>query len=149
MRFELEPYNGIGPLRFQMAQDEVESLLGPPARRMKDRDGEIELMYPTLSARFDPNSRSLVEVSFLPGSELIVDGIYIFEDRSGFATLAFRDGDPRERVGFVLLYRFGVAMTGFHDNDESQLAVTAFCSGRWDSLRSSTKPLLFPLPKEP
>lgn len=146
MRFDLNPHHGVAPLTFHMPQSEVEAILGAPFRRRTNRVGESELVYPTLTARFDRDSCGLVEISFLPGSQLFVDGLDVFGDQSAFNALVSRDGDPREDVGFVVLFRFGIAMTGFHDHDTSQLAVTAFCPPRWESSRDSMKPFLFPVP---
>jgi len=43
-------------------------------------------------------------------------------------------------VGYVVLLQLGLAMTGFHDGDLSQKAVTAFARGSWDTLRPKMKP---------
>ncbi len=37
------------------------------------------------------------------------------------------DGSPKNAYGFIILGKFGLAVTGVHDSDASQLAITVFC----------------------
>ena len=45
-----------------------------------------------------------------------------------------------EYVGFIVFLGLGLTLTGFHDGNDSQRAVTAFARGRWDHLRSKLRP---------
>jgi len=42
-------------------------------------------------------------------------------------------------VGFIVLLSLGVAFTGFHDDDESQKAVSVFGKGSYDDLQQKMK----------
>jgi hypothetical protein len=44
------------------------------------------------------------------------------------------DGAPQDLYGFIVLRRLGITVTGIHDDDESQMAVTVFCEGAFDNL---------------
>ncbi|EIJ45150.1 hypothetical protein GWL_45900 [Herbaspirillum sp. GW103] len=53
------------------------------------------------------------------------------------------DGNPYESVGFIVLLNLGITLTGFHDDDIYQRAVTVFTRGRWDDLLQKLKPFDF------
>jgi hypothetical protein len=44
---------------------------------------------------------------------------------------------PYEDVGYIIFYKLGIAVTGFHDNDESQKAITIFEEGYWDDSKET------------
>jgi hypothetical protein len=71
----------------------------------------------------------------VPGADVNLKGIDVFKDTDAFAKLIKEGRKPFEYMGFVILLDLGVTLTGFHDNDESQKALTAFARGRWDHLR--------------
>jgi hypothetical protein len=58
--------------------------------------------------------------------------------------LAAADPDPTEMVGLLVFLKLGIALTGFHDGRESDLAVTVFEPGRWDEHLSKMKPYTVP-----
>lgn len=44
------------------------------------------------------------------------------------------DPAPLERLGFLVFNRLCVTTTGYHDDDESQRALTVYPPGKWDEL---------------
>jgi len=46
--------------------------------------------------------------------------------------------------GFIVLEHLGIAVTGIHDNDPSQLAITAFSKGEFDDLLPESTPYVMP-----
>jgi hypothetical protein len=82
----------------------------------------------------------VVEVGILPEIQTTIRGIDAFSDPGALPKLCQIDGDPKEVLGFIVLLNLGIMMTGFHDRDEAQKAVTAFARGRWDILKSEMKP---------
>jgi len=58
-----------------------------------------------------------------------------FATAGPFEKLILKDGSPYEYVGFIIMLQLGMTLTGFHDADESQKAVTVFSPGRWDQLK--------------
>jgi hypothetical protein len=69
-----------------------------------------------------------------------VRGVNVFSGPDAFPKLCRMDGAPQEVVGFIVLLSLGITMTGFHDFDEAQKAVTAFARGRLDFAKPDMKP---------
>lgn len=51
------------------------------------------------------------------------------------------DPNPRENVGFVIFRTLGVAVSGYHDNDTSQRAISFGARGLWDQHFANAKPI--------
>lgn len=58
--------------------------------------------------------------------EASIDGIPITWDPNFLKKLCLLDGNPKIVYGFIILEKFGIAVTGIHDNDTSQMAITFF-----------------------
>tara|TARA_R110000787_G_scaffold14348_3_gene44253 strand:- start:277 stop:615 length:339 start_codon:yes stop_codon:yes gene_type:complete len=89
------------------------------------------------------SSRGVLEVSFLPEVNVSLLGIDVFGNPEAFRKLCELDGAPKEFVGFIVLFKLGVAMTGFHDGDDAQKALTVFEKGHWDQFASELKDYAF------
>jgi hypothetical protein len=50
------------------------------------------------------------------------------------------DPHPFEWVGFIIFLEIGIALTGYHDGDTAQRAMTIFPQGRWDAYRDQFSP---------
>ena len=129
---EIVPYECVGPVKFGMTIGEVAAVLGEPEQVstncLKERDehrGEMGI-------RFSAEEGKVVEVGLSRRVEVTLMGIDVFNDPNAFDRLVAVDGKPFESVGFVVLMKLGITLTGLHDQDESQKAVTAFSRGRWD-----------------
>lgn len=140
MTIVIEPYEAIGLLHFGMSQDDVVASMGEPQRLTKTRDGNPILWYNDNELNVIIENDGLVEVGFSPEAPVSIRGIHPFTDPDAFTKLCKLDGSPHEMLGFIVLQNLGITMTGFHDNDESQKAVTTFTRGRWDALASQMKP---------
>lgn len=142
MSMIIAPYEAVGPLHFGMSQDEVVASIGSPNRHSKNRTGNPVLWYNGLNVTIE--NGGLVEVGFGPEEAVAVLGVSPFSDSDALARLCELDGNPQEVLGFIVLQKVGITLTGFHDNNESQKAVTAFSRGRWDALRSKMTPFVVP-----
>jgi len=138
----ITPYDAIGPVHFGMNEIEVRGLFGNPEAVTKDKRGNTVLRYEDKIATIA--AEGLVEVGFLPDASISVFGINPFSDPEAFEKLCELDGDPKEVLGFIILLNLGLTMTGFHDGDESQKAITVFSRDRWDVLKSEMKSYLLP-----
>jgi hypothetical protein len=138
MKFDIRPYEGVGPLSFGDSVDSVRASLGDP-RREGSLAGRWQLTYPLLKARFSSQQGGLIEASFLPAADVTWNGNHVFSNPT-FHALLVADGDPQECVGFVVLLELGLAVTGIHDNDPGQRALTVFARGTWDHLRKEMRP---------
>jgi hypothetical protein len=56
MKFELQPYEGAGPLRFRMTREEVHGLLGAPNRSWSTRCGNIAESWPEIVIRYEADA---------------------------------------------------------------------------------------------
>lgn len=128
----IEPYVSAGSFKFGASYDEIVAELGQPRSTEKDRSGETIVRYDGFGATI--SSSGVVEVYFLPDADVSLLGIDVFGDPAAFKSLCALDGDPKETLGFIVLLKLGITMTGFHDGDVSQLAITAFEKGRWDQV---------------
>jgi Fe2+ transport system protein FeoA len=138
MTLIIEPYEAIGPLHFGMRQDEIVASMGEPQRITKNHVGNTELWYDHMNVIMEDDR--LVEVGFSPDMQVTVRGMNPFTDPTAFASLCRLDGRPCEVLGFIVLRKLGITLTGFHDKDESQKALTAFARGRWDVMETQMKP---------
>lgn len=137
MTITIEPYQSVGLLRFGMSQGEVIAAIGDPKQLTKNRTGNPVLWYEGLNATIE--NGSLVEVGFGPEEAVSVLGVRPFSEPGGFTMLCELDGNPQEVLGFIVLENLGITLTGFHDKDDSQKAITVFERGRWDALKPNMK----------
>ncbi|NQE49758.1 hypothetical protein [Herbaspirillum rubrisubalbicans] len=144
-QFDIQPYSGVGDLRFGMNHVMVEELLGTATTKEEGFSGETTEYRRDngLLTTYGLNKDELVEVGFSRNIlELEFDGSRIFTDppKEVLRKLVNLDGNPYESVGFIVLLNLGVTLTGFHDDDIYQRAVTVFARGRWDDLLQKLKP---------
>jgi len=80
----------------------------------------------------------VVEVGFRPRTvHLKFRGTDVWtsdEQKDPLWQLLRQDPQPVEFRGFLVFKALGVTVTGYHDDDESQRAITCFVRGRWDEL---------------
>lgn len=130
---QIEPYAGVGPLRFGMSEAEISALIGEPSLpKISRQDGE-KWFFDHLTLVLE--KRMIVEIGITRDANATLAGIDLFHDPGSFKKLCEIDSDPKEILGTIILFNLGISLTGFHDNDYDQLAATAFELGRWDSLR--------------
>jgi hypothetical protein len=73
-------------------------------------------------------------------------GLYLFQtpEEDVLRALGKLDDQPYVYMGFVAFLRIGVALTGFHDRDTSQKAVSLFQEGAWEKRRARLTPFVIP-----
>ena len=135
MTIEIIPYSAFGPLSFdKTTKDDCVLLMGDPLRKRTNRKGVEEYEYQQFIVRFDPRTSTVRECTLLPYADATIDGIAVTWDRNFLRLVCEQDQSPRDVCGFILFLRLGIAVTGIHDDDESQLAVTAFSKGEFNDL---------------
>jgi hypothetical protein len=134
--FEIVSYAGAKPLLFGMAEAQVEAIVGPPERMTVNNRGEPDASYQSFSIRYSREDKTLVEVGFSKTARVTIRGINVFNDANAFQDILRLATCPYEYFGFIILLDLGITLTGFHDNDPNQLAITAFTRGRWDHSKS-------------
>jgi hypothetical protein len=93
-----------------------------------------------VSVRYSKDG-GVVELSLVPTGTLLFHGADLLKEADPIGVLLGTDPDPFEWVGFVVFLAVGVALTGYHDGDHAQRAITAFAPGRWDGYRDHFSPM--------
>jgi len=135
MEFSIHPYEGASPITFEMTAAAVEALLGPPDVVRLNELGERDELRGKISVRYSSVDNKVVEIAFVPGVAVSLHGCSLFEAQDLVDFLLNLDPYPLEFVGFLIFLRLGITVTGFHDQDEAQKAITVFREGRWDEFR--------------
>ena len=142
----IEPYKSFGPLKFgQSSKDDCVHFLGEPMKISKNRVGIEEFHYDSFIIRFDRLTSTVRECTLLPRTTATIGDIDITWDQNFLRQACERDGSPRDSYGFIVLKNLGVAVTGIHDEDESQLAITAFSESDIDEMLARSVPFELPV----
>ena len=137
--FVIVPYQSVGPIRFGMSSAELVQAVGAPTNSRENSSGELSFQYPAFSVRLSAKDQTVAEAGFSSANDVRLGDVNIFGSITAFEKLAELDGNPLEYLGFIVLLNLGITMTGFHDDDPSDRAVTVFARGRWDDLRPDLK----------
>lgn len=139
--FRLVP-NGIHPLLLGMDREQVDCVMKEQPEVSALRvPGETALRYEGANARVVLREGRVVEIALTPPANVLFEGRSLFQDPSVWREIIAVDGQPYECLGFIVLKEAGLTLTGFHDDNPSQLAVTAFERGRWDAMHGNMMPL--------
>lgn len=135
------PYKSIGPLILGETTDlECIALLGPP-ERILHMFADVECYcYKNVWVRIDNVTRRVNDCSLIPYAEGSVDGISVTWDKDFLRRVCVRDGEPMVAYGFVVLKNLGIAVSGIHDDDPSQMAVGAFLRDQWADMLKDAVP---------
>lgn len=141
--FELFPYTGAGLLKFGMAPDDAENLVGPPDLANTNHLKQRVEFRSFMNVAYAAEQQTLVHFGFGRQMEGVrYKGIPLFqvEPTVALQRLVDEDGHPYVYFGFVVLLNIGMTLTGFHDRDVSQQAITMFPLSAWDSRIPKLKP---------
>jgi hypothetical protein len=125
---------------FGILKNQCLELLGDPVTCRINREGFEELKYKELIVRFDPKSKGFCECTLLPFTNGDICGIEITWDKDFLAKACSLDGSPLDIYDFIVLRKLGIAVTGIHDGDRGQLAITIFSEGFFDSMLAKGRP---------
>ena len=109
-----------------MTPDEVAEIIGAPSAVSNNTRGERSETRHGITVRY--GDTGVVEFAFLPESSVLLHGVDLFECSDPIDALLEVDPCPMECLGFLLFLGIGIAITGFHDGDASQKALTTFGS---------------------
>ena len=112
--FEIRPYAGVEQLTFGMSPSDVAARLGSPATVTTNRLAEDVYRYEAMLLTFD--REGLAEIGMLPESNPCVGGLQVLAAEN-FDELLELDGAPQETLGFIVLRRLGLTITGVHDGE--------------------------------
>ncbi len=138
---EIRPFNSLGSLRFgQSDRSDCVACYGEPKVIRTNHEGIEEFHYKRFIFRFDSVTNLVRECTLLPKASATIDGIKLTWDNEFLRKACDRDGNAKNVYGFIVLNNLGIAITGLHDKDKSQLAVTAFSRGDFDDLLVGSSP---------
>lgn len=135
-QFDIIPYERVGVFRFGMPESDVLSAGCIPSKKIRNRRGEQEWICDGFSIRFGAANGLLCDMGFSRKCKVALRGIEVFSDPSALEKIVKLDDNVFECYGFLVFFGLGLTLTGFHDGNESQKAVTAFTRGHWDEMRS-------------
>lgn len=133
IQFLAQPYRGALPIRFGMAPEEVATELGVPRQVIRNWLGELDQSWGSVSVRYSKEGALAVEIAFLPSTTLLFADVDLFRCDDPIRILMQHDPAPYESFGFLVFLELGMTITGYHDRDDAQRAITMFQRGRWDS----------------
>ena len=135
----IEPGVGVRPILFGMTPGDVRNALGmkpewidtTPIGKRKMRED-----YPEFIGVDYDNNDQVYSVSFSPLGkvELRFGSVNLFDDEAGINPITVflkADPSPYESYGFIIFDKIGVAVTGYHNDDKSQRAITVYKEGTW------------------
>ena len=132
-KYRIIPYKCAGPITFEMTEDDVRKTAGEPLSVSTNFFGTKSFIYDEINIGFSRNSGKVKHIGFGCGINVEIANIEVFKDSNAFEKLLTMDGDPYESVGFIVLVKFGISLTGFHDEDEK--SVNAFARGEHDDIK--------------
>lgn len=140
--FTIKPYVGALPVAFGMRTDGVIAVLGEPLIKSTNFRKRMTYDYDFVNIGFDSKS-TVVHIGFVPGANVEFENQSVFL-RETFEKLVKLDSEAKQVVGFVVLLKFGIAFTGFHDEDQSQRSISVFVAGAYDELIPKMKTFSIP-----
>jgi hypothetical protein len=148
MPYEIQPYVGVGALRFGMTSPQIRQILGAP--RFSRRDAHrLREMYGvggpalTFKAVAGSGESELAEIGFAKAAtDIVYRGTNLFSsERPAVVTKLYSDDpEPREVSGTLVFPTLGITLTCFHSGPEESMAVTAFARGTWDAQLVGAEP---------
>jgi hypothetical protein len=142
--FEIISFEGALPLRFGMSPDEVIQVVGPPRSSGPGWKKMLNYNYYSpdlnLNVGFGGEGQTADHFGFGRGSTVFFEGLDLFGDPAAWRAVVERSRDCHEWVGFIICCDLGIQFSGFHDQDESQLAVVAFPRGTQEKHRTKFRP---------
>ena len=136
----VDPYQSFGPLFLgQSKKEDCIEHLGDPTSIQIFQSGQ-EYYYDSFIVRFSKENYVVYECTILPPMTVIINELELTWDKKFLQKACSLDGKPLNIFGFVVFLNLGIAVTGIHDDDKSQLAVTVFCKGAFDDLLSEAVP---------
>jgi hypothetical protein len=138
--YRVVPNGGLHPLLLGMTGDQVLRVMSEQPEILKSRSipSEEVWRFALSNARLSMRDGIVVEVSITPPASVRFEGQSLFEDDEAWRSLVALDGEEEEALGFLVLRNLGLALSGLHDGDVEQRAITAFEKGRWDGLITQT-----------
>jgi hypothetical protein len=144
LEFELQSFVGALPLKFGMVADDIRAILGVDCVESKGFLGGLSLSYYRpgcdVTVGFDKDSGFATHFGLGRRSTVHFQGLDVFGDPTAWQSIVRMSSDCHEWVGFIICSDLGIQLSGFHDGDDSQLAISIFPRGDYERHRPKFKP---------
>lgn len=130
-------YKSVDLISFGMSENEVVNQLGNPLNIRTNNENELEYHYDRFIIRYDTDNKLVRECTLLPQvfGMFQINDVLLDLQKDFFKSICELDGEPYEFYGYIVLFNLGISLTGFHDCDESQKAISVFRQGDWDRFK--------------
>jgi len=128
----IQSYSTVNGLEFGASEKDILACFGEPQQQWSNRSDGKDLHFDGFILRIGSPSMVLRECTLLPRCEAVINGMLVVWDDAFLAWLAAEDADLKTALGFIVSYRLGIAVSGFHDGDKAGKAIHAFGKGNWD-----------------
>ncbi|MCL6655420.1 hypothetical protein A6R70_24425 [Agrobacterium rubi] len=144
MTAEIDPGQGLGNLEFGMTMSDVGCILGQEKDR-SIRDEVTELYFENyLNLAFRDGALFQIGAThYTKGVTYKNIDVLSAEPLSVLKAMEVEDGEAFENYGFIVFLKLGVSLTGFHDDDLDNKAVTVAVLEEWQALRNELTPISF------
>ena len=126
---KIEPYQAIDGFQFGQTMEDAQKKFGPPEKADQSRGGQFQLHYPNFILRFNKSTKLFQEFTALSGCALTLNEKPVVWDTRFLQELNETDGDMVVSYGFVLSFKHGISISGFHDGDDAGKAIHVFSKG--------------------
>ncbi|WP_156398790.1 hypothetical protein [Methylobacterium sp. Leaf469] len=148
MSWEINSYVGLNEIKFECSIDDIIQILGKPVRDKTTPTGRRRLQFSERKPAIVFEKENIVEISLLPqidgGATYHGECIFSQEPDLLLRFLQNCNGQIYERNGFLILFKLGFVLTGFHDDDSNQKSLVMFRRNfYWNALRNDMAPINF------
>jgi len=120
------PYKSVDTIYFDVSTPEdCINEYGTPQYIRQIRYGFTEYHYVNCIFRFDASS-TFHDCTLLPRTPACIETILVTWDLAFLRAACNADGFPLHSSGYIILQSLGICVTGIHNGDEAQLAISAY-----------------------
>ncbi len=127
-KMDIISYSHFGTVLFGMDEKQVNQIYGKPNNIRSNNESELEYHYDGFIVRYSSDDVTVREFTLFPklkGSFKLNELKLNWEDDL-LTILCQLDGGPQEFYGYIVLFKLGITLTGYHDEDVSKKAISVF-----------------------
>ncbi|NWL79546.1 hypothetical protein DM872_22090 [Pseudomonas taiwanensis] len=132
---EIRPFAGVSRVTFGMQASAVGKELGEADSTTKNHLGQLVESRSFANFGYSVSSEELAHIGLGRQMENVFLGstnIFMDPAQNVLSDLTLLDDSPYIYLGYVVFLKLGISLTGFHDGDIDQKAISLFPKGAWD-----------------
>jgi hypothetical protein len=146
MDWVIQPYVGVGNIKFGMDQNEIQKILGQPEDVLARKNNSINEYRTDITIPITHYTNGILdEITFSRQTEiLLLNDMNILRqnEKTVLEYILKLDPDTKYYAETVISLGLGLSFTGFHNGEESDKAVTVFARGVFDILIGEAVPFV-------